>query len=316
MQLYKTRDFSAFFQDTFAFLKLNGKHYFKHFFIINGIFLLILMVIGYFIMEFYNEFLFGGVLQGGNSNAILEEYLNENAGIFILLAVIFIIVGLIAGLISFSYTAIYLKLYSENGGKNFDTKEIIQVYKQNVSKLFTFLVCGILLAIPLMIALGIAAFILIITVIGVLLTPFLIGAFLLFYNMTLMEYLEQKRGIWDSFGYAWTLMKKKFWPTVGSVGLFYLMAYVVQNVIAIIPYIFGMASLFTTTINDGGNPNPQEVGSTFMVIMMAVFFITFFVGTILNNITQLNQGIVFYSLKEENENINTKNTIDQIGSSE
>ena len=312
MQLYKSRDFSSFFQDTFAFLKLNGKHYFKHFFIVNGFFLLILMVIGYFIMEFYTDFLFGGVLQGGNSNTVVDDYLNENAGILILLAVIFIIVGLFAGLISFSYTAIYLKLYSENGGNNFDSQHIVQVYKQNIGKLFIFLLCSILLGIPIMIALGIGAFILIITIIGILLTPFLIGAFLLFYNLTLMEYLQHNRGIWDSFGYAWTLMTKKFLAAVGSVGLFYLMAYVVQNVIALIPYLFGMASLFTT-INDGGNPNPQEVGGTFMVIMLAVFFITFFVGTILNNITQLNQGIVFYSLKEENENINTKSVIDQIG---
>ena len=46
MQLYKSRGFGEYFQDTFAFLKQNGKHLFKHFFIINGIFLLILMVIG------------------------------------------------------------------------------------------------------------------------------------------------------------------------------------------------------------------------------------------------------------------------------
>ena len=82
MQLYKSRDFSAFFQDTFTFLKQNGKHYFKHFFIVNGIFLLILMVIGYFLTKFYSEFLFGGVLQGGNSKfqQKLKEYYVKNRG--------------------------------------------------------------------------------------------------------------------------------------------------------------------------------------------------------------------------------------------
>ena len=35
MQLYKARDFSALFQDTFAFVKRFGKHFFKHFFIVN-----------------------------------------------------------------------------------------------------------------------------------------------------------------------------------------------------------------------------------------------------------------------------------------
>lgn len=314
MQLYKSRGFSAFFQDTFTFIKLNGKHYFKHFFIVNGIFLLILMAIGYFISKFYTDIVFGGVLQG-NSNTQIEEYMNENFGIFILLMIFFLVVALIAGLISYSYSAIYLKLYAENDGKNFETKEIIQMYKQNLGKLFIFLLCGILLGIPLIFVLGIGAFVLMITIIGILLLPFLAGAFSLFYNMTLMEYIRQERGIWDSFGYAWTLMTSKFWASIGSVGLFYLMAYVVQNVITMIPYLFFLGDMFTSA-QQGENLNPEEVGASLMVMMLVIFFITFIVGIILNNITQLNQGIVFYSLKEDNENINTKSVIDQIGSGE
>lgn len=314
MQLYKSRGFSAFFQDTFSFIKQNGKHYFKHFFIINGIFLLILMVIGYFISKFYSEFLFSGVLQGGNNNTVVDDFMNENFGVFIILVIVFIVFGLIAGLISYSYTAIYLKLYSENHGKNFDTQQIIQVYKQHIGNLFVFLICSIIIGIPLMVVLGIGVFVLAITIIGFLLMPILLGAFMLFYNMTLMEYLQQKRGIWDSFGYAWTLMTKKFWVAVGSVGIFYLIAYVAQNVITLVPYIFFMGSLFTTVPE--GNTSPEEIGASLMIMMLVVFFITFIVGIILNNITQLNQGIVFYSLKEENENINTKSVIDQIGSGE
>ena len=314
MQLYKSRGFSAFFQDTFAFIKQNGKHYFKHFFIVNGIFLLILMAIGYFISKFYTDILFGGVLQGENSATQIDEYMNENFGIFILLIIFFVIIALVAGLISYSYSAIYLKLYVENNGKNFDTQQIVNVYKQNLGKLFIFLLCGILLGIPLLFVLGIGVFILMITIIGILLIPFLAGAFSLFYNITLMEYLQQKRGIWDSFGYAWTLMTKKFWAAVGSVGLFYLMAYVVQNVITMIPYLFFLGDLFTST--QQGNYNAEEVSASLMVMMLVIFFVTFIVGIILNNITQLNQGIVFYSLKEDNENINTKSVIDQIGSGE
>jgi hypothetical protein len=161
---------------------------------------------------------------------------------------------------------------------------------------------------------GIGMFILVITIIGMLLIPVLIGAFSLFYNMTLMEYIEQKRGIWDSFGYALSLMSSKFWPAVGSVGLFFLMSYVVQGVFSLIPYIFGMASLFTT-IENGGNTQ-EAVTTTMTIVMLAVFFLSFFAGAILGVIVQLNQGIVFYSLKEDQENINTKSVIDQIGSGE
>ena len=314
MQLYKSRDFSAFFQDTFTFLRQNGKHYFKHYFLVNGFFLLILMIIGYFFTKFYADFLFGGVLQGGGSN-VFDDYMNENFDVFMVLLVLFLSVGLMAGLISYSYTAIYFKLYNEHGGENFTTKNIIDCYKKYLGKLFIYLFCGILIGIPIIIGFGMSIFVLMITIIGLLLIPVLTGALMLYYNMTLMEYLEDRKNIWDCFGYAWTLLSKKFWPAVGSVGIFYLMAYVVQNIITLVPYFAGLASLFTS-VNEEGVTDPQAMGATMVIVMLVVFFITFFIGTILNNIVQVNQGIVFYSLKEENENINTKSTIDQIGSGE
>jgi len=200
MQLYKSRDFSAFFQDTFAFLKQNGKHYFKHYFIVNGIFLLILMVLGYFFTKFYSDLLFGRILQN-NPNA-MDEYMNDNFGLFIFLVFVFLTVGLVAGLISYAYTAIYLKLYTENDGSNFETKAIIDNYKTNLRKLFVFLLCSLLIGIPILLISGIAMFVLAITIIGFLLLLLVIGVVSLFYKMTVMEYLDHKKVIWYCFRYA------------------------------------------------------------------------------------------------------------------
>ncbi|WP_298236648.1 hypothetical protein [uncultured Algibacter sp.] len=313
MQLYKTRGFSEFFQDTFAFLKQDGKHFFKHYFIINGAFLLILVVLGYFFTKFYTDFIFGGLLEG-KSTTLVDEYINENLGLFIIMALVFFIVALFAGMVSYAYPAIYLKLYSNNNGSYFNTSHIINTYKANLGKLIIYIVISILIAIPLFIGFIIGAFVLAITIIGILAIPLLIGAFMLFYSMTLMEYIENKKGIWDSFGYSWQLLKSKFWAAVGCVGLFYLISYIVQNIIGLIPYLFGMASLFTTI--DSGGPSQEELGSTMTAIMLLVFFLTFIVSAVLGSIVQLNQGIIFYSLKEDNENINTKSIIDQIGSGE
>jgi hypothetical protein len=313
MQLYKSRGFSEFFQDTFSFLKQNGKHFFKHYFIINGIFLLILLGIGYFFTKFYTEFIFGGILEG-KSTTILDSYINDNLGLFLIILFVFIIIALIAGIISYAYVPIYLKLYIEKEGTNFETSDIINLYKTNTGKLITYSFCSILLGIPLIIIFMIGAIILMITIIGFLALPLLIGALMLFYSMTLMEYFENKKSVWDCYAYSWKLLTSKFWAAIGSVGLFYLMSYIVQNVITLIPYIFGMASLFTTI--DQGESSQEEMGSTMMIIMLLVFFLSFLVSTILGNIVQLNQGVVFYSLKEDNENINTKSIIDQIGSGE
>jgi len=312
MQLYKSRGFGDFFQDTFAFLKLNGKHFFKHYLTINGIFLIFLMVMMYFFTKFYTDVIFGGLMQ--DNPTVIDDYMNDNAGLFIILFIVFFIIALIAGVISYSYVPIYLKLYAKEQNSAFGTSELVSEYKSNIGKIFIFLLCALLLAIPLVIALGIGVFILVITIVGMLLVPVLIGAFSLFYNMSLMEYLEKKRGIWDSFGYAWTLLTSKFWPAVGSVGLFIYMGYIIQGIFSIIPYIFGVASLFTTI--ESGNPDPEQIGYTMMIVMLAIFFLSFLAGAILGVIVQLNQGIIFYSLKEENENINTKSVIDQIGSGE
>lgn len=312
MELYKSRGFSEYFQDTFLFLKLNGKHFFASYFIVNGIFLLILAIIGYFFTKFYTEFIFGGLLQGNTGTTILDQYMNENLGLFLIILFIFIIVALIAGVLSYAFPAVYLKLYVEREGANFNTKDIINTYKSNIGKLFIFVICGIIIAIPLLFVFAIGGFVLIITIVGILALPLLLAAFMLFYNMTLMEYLENKKDIWTSFGYSWKLLTSKFWAAVGSVALFYVMSYVIQNIITLIPYLFGMASIFTTI----ENTNQEDIGNVMMIVMLLVFFLSFLLGAILGNIVQLNQGIVFYSLKEQNENINTKSIIDQIGSGE
>jgi hypothetical protein len=313
MQLYKSRGFGEYFQDTFAFLKQNGKHLFKHFFIINGIFLLILIVIGYFFSKFYTDILFGGVLYG-NSGA-LDQYMDQNSGVFILLILVFIVVGLLAAMISYSFVPIYLKLYNQHNGKNFTATDIINTYKTNIGKIFIFLLCGILVAIPVTIGAGIILFVLAITIIGFLAMPLVIGAISLFYQGTLMEYLDDKRSIWNSFGYAWQMMSSKFWAAIGCVGLFYLMSYIAQNVIALIPYIFGMVNLFTEIETNSG-PEPMAIQKTMTIMMLAIFLLTFLMSSILNVVLQLNQGVVYYSLKEDNENVNTKSDIDLIGSGE
>ena len=311
MQLYKPRGFGEYFQDTFAFLRRHGKHFYQQFFIINGIFLLILIVIGYFFSQFYKDMLFSGFV-GNNGGNAYEEYINQNAVLFLILLSVFTIVGLISAIISYAYVPIYLKLYAQKNNINFSATDIINTYKANIGKIFLFLICGIVVAIPTLIISGLLIFLLSITIIGILLFPFVIGGVSLFYQGTLMEYLHGKNRVWDSFGYTWKLMSSKFWASIGSVGLFYLMGYVALQVVSLIPYFLGIINLMTDMEN-GINPDPQDVGKTFLIIMLIIFFLTFILGTFLILIIQLNQGIVFYSLKEDNENIHTKSDIDLIG---
>ena len=313
MQLYKSRDFSEYFQDTFAFIKQNGRHLFKHFVIINGIPLMILLVLGYFFSKFYGDIFSEGMLNGNNS--AIDSYINENSGGFSLLIITFVIIAFLAGMIWYAFIPFYLKLYHEKNGINFSSSDIMNCYKTHLGKIFIFFICGLLLALPMLVGVSVLLLVLAITIIGFLAMPMVIGALSLLYQGALMEYIDDQRGIWSSFIYSWKLMRSKFWAAIGCVGLFYLMSYVIQNVIAIIPYAFGMVSLFTE-IETNTPADGTAIQKTMTVMMLAIFLLTFFVSSLLNIILQINQGVVYYSLKEDVENINTKSAIDLIGSSE
>ena len=321
MQLYKSRGFSAFFQDTFAFLKLNGKHFFKYYFAINGVFLLLMLILSYFFTRFYTDVVFGSLSQT-NPNEAVDIYMNENFGLFMIFFLLFIIVGIISGIVSYAYTPFYMRLYIERSGKSFKTKDLITLYKNNIGKLLIYVLCSILLLIPVVAVFSVILFALAISVVGLIILmalsifimPLVIEMLSLFFTMALMEYLDGKRGIWESFGYSWTLMQSKFWPAVGSVSLFFLMNYILQNMVTLIVYIFGFIKTLTSL--ETNSPDPQELSASMTVIMLVTFFVGFILSAFLNNIMLINQGMVYYGLKEDNENINTSSIIDQIGSGE
>ncbi len=312
MQLYKSRDFGLFFQDTFAFLRKNGGHLFKNYFIINGGFLLILMVLGYFFLKFYSEILFGGI---DNNPSEVEQFINENAGTYLIFILVFLFVALAAGVTQYAFVPIYLKLYAKHDSKAFKASDIFDEYKRNIGKICIFLLCSILLIIPIGIVAFIISFILMITIIGMLMLPVVVGAVSLLFQSTLMEYIEGKKSIWDAFGYAWTVISSKFWAAIICVGLFFLMSYIVQNVVTLVPYFIFLGDLLMG-IESGTNPDPEELTKSAMVLFALMFILTFVFSIVLNVIVQLNQGVVFYSLKEDIENINTKSDIDLIGTGE
>lgn len=71
-----------------------------------------------------------------------------------------------------------------------------------------------------------------------------------------------------------------------------------------------------TDINTGTATTTQEISKSASILMIIIFVLSYLVGLVINLIVQVNQGIVFYSLKEDIENINTKSDIDLIGSGE
>ncbi|RAV29806.1 hypothetical protein [Sinomicrobium soli] len=311
IELYKKREFGELFSDTFAFIRQNGKHFFRNFLLINGAFILVLMVLAYFFIKVYSALITGATIPGYDTDTMVENYINNNAPLVAVFGILFVLVACLVGFITYAYTPIYLLLYSQSGNAGFGSKEIVKMLKDNAGKLIIFILACLLLSIPVFIGAGIVAFVMVITVIGIFCLPLLLATITLTYNNALMEYLGSDKGVFDCFEYGMKLTFKKFWICVGSVALFYFMIQIVQGLATTIPYMAGIISVVTTT----GSGNSEESLALMMTIMMVFYLFSFILGIIGNTFIQINQCVVYFSLKEETENINTTSVIDQIGAS-
>ncbi|UNY98703.1 hypothetical protein MQE36_16700 [Zhouia spongiae] len=306
MELYKSRTFGDFFSDSFAFFKQNGKHFFKNYFIINGVFILAFIAVLFMGFYFFGDFL--GLSGVQASGVDFDHFANENAGVFILLFSLMVIIITLMSVINYTFTPFYLKLY-EAKGKDFSTKDIIDTYKQNLGKVIIFVLVCILLMIPTVIAAAIPYLILMFTFVGIY---WMVGIIMFIYNGAFLEYINSKKGVFESFGYSITLIfGKKFWHASGAIWLYYLMVSFIIAIPIVILYFFFIISIITEK-NFDENPvaNPM-----FLIALIVVYALILLMAVIANNFIQLNQGIVYYSLKEEKENINTKSIIDEIGTS-
>ena len=311
-QLYKSRDFGAYFQDTFGFLKQHGRHFFKNFLIVNGIFLLILATMFYYFFKVYQDVIINSMLVNRDPNA-LSNYFNDNLGTIILYGSIGFFIIIIVSVLNYAFVPIYFKLYDRHRGQDFGSKELFDELKANIEKLIIFILTTIPVGLVVIIIAAIVSLILTVTLIGI---PFLlfVGAIIsLFFHATLMEYINTDKGVFECYGYAFDMCFQKFFPAIGGIAVFFLIVFVFQMAVGIVQLII-TSILGVTTLTD---PNAIQVvhetwSFSFIVLFLSQIF-SHIMNLLTSAISQINQTIIYYSLKEEKENIYAKTTIDEIG---
>jgi hypothetical protein len=308
-QLFKKRTFSDYISDTFTFFKENGKHFLTHYFIINGVLLLVLLTLSYFLFKVYFEVLFSNI--GTNVPNFLEDYFNNNIGLIVGVFLFFIIVLLFVSLISYSYPIVYLQLFAKKKGANFDTREIIQLLKAKLGKMVIFFLVLIGLSFTVGFVVLALIFALMFVVIGIPLAIILVPALLALIQISFYDYLNEEIGVFEALGRGFAKLKQNFWPITGSTTVMYVIIQTVSTIFIAIPYIFGMIQLFTD-VQSQGSPS-AETFSVFGIMMVIVMCISILASFILNNVLIVNSGIIYYSLKDENEDISILSDIDLIG---
>lgn len=308
IHLYKKRNFGEVMSDTFNFFKLEGKNFYKNYFIINGPILLVLIVLFYI---FFN-FLFESALSARTNSTSFENNLFNNLPLIISGSIIIFILMIILSLIGYLYPVAYLKLYSQQ--TVLSTTNLWNEIKSKIGKALLFSIISMFVFVPLMVLFFAIGFALVFLLIGIPFLFILAPAVICWFSFSFYNYIQTNDGYFDSLSKGMKLLMKKPWLNIGSVLVFYIIVQSATSIIAFIPYFIGIGNIL---VNPEGFASGDMESISFMIIMFSTtMLLTFILSFILQNLVLINQGILFYTMKDESENISQISDIDLIGISE
>ena len=317
-QLYKKRSFGDLISDTFSFLKITGKHFFKNYFTVIGIFLLVLLVLSYFVFKVYFEYAFSslGTTFGDDP---MQRVFGNNVGMIILVFALFFILFIFISLLNYSFPVSYFRLYEKHKQTtNFSSQDIINEMKSTSGKLIVFFLMTILILLGIIIVLGIimgvSATINPILMVLIVFPFIFIGVPFLYIwiTQTLYYQLNTDEGIMTALGKGWTSFMNNFWSNLGSTITVYVIITILGYVVTMIPYVFGIAGVFGAGVSD--NPLVDNSALPFFGIMMTITtLVSMLTSFITYNLLFINQGMIYYSSVEQTENRAPQSEIDLIG---
>jgi hypothetical protein len=314
-ELFKKRNFSEYISDTITFFKTFGKHYFKNYFIINGIFLMILVVLLYFVSKVYMEFIFSlsSPNNGVNKGSYIVDYFNNNTILFITTVILFLLLTIFISMISYAYPVIYLQYIEKTNATEFTSNDIIKALKENISRLIIFFLGLLFIITPLMIVVITINVLLIFIIIGLPLFFIVIPGFMSWIALSFYEFMSKKIGFFEALGNGFKLMRLRFWDTIGTTLVMAFLIQIIQGIITLIPYIIGIVILFTTgqSMPDSGAQAGDFSG--FTILFSIIMVVSIILSYTFQNFQFINQGLIYYSLREDSENNTSKSQIDLIG---
>lgn len=312
-QLYKKRDFSTLVSDTFNFFKIYGKDYFKNYLIINGGFLLVLLTLIYFFMKIFYEGMLSGINNQTYGNNLLFDNLYANLSYFITGGVIAFILICIISIINYTYPIAYLKLIENN--TEISTKSLIDFIKSKIGKSILFFLASLISFVPIFFIVSLILIALSVIIIGIPLMLIVFPALISWISLSYYDYISSNTSFFTSVRNGYYLLKENLWANIASTVIMFVIVNVVIGIIYMVPYLIGIASLFANpeSFQEGGT-NALDNLSFMMILMTIIMIVTIISNYLLQNLIFINQGIIYYSSKEEKENHTTKSNIDLIGS--
>ncbi|RRJ91913.1 hypothetical protein EG240_04970 [Paenimyroides tangerinum] len=311
-QIFKIRDFGDFISDTFQFLKIYGKNYFKNYLKHAFVALLLLMVSMALISTFYYRVIVTSIGYNG-SETYDNSFVTDNAVFLIIGIVVCFLVSLYLGLLNYTYPVYYLRLVGENPNKMPELKSIRTLVKNDLGRLLafgflSFIIFGLTAVITFSIAIVLSF-----VIIGFFILILLIPTFITWYSLTLYFYLNKNQSFFTAYKNALNTIFNNFWTIIGASFCMLIIVYVLSTAVTIIPYIITMVTMVMGTQGiDGGDIDSSNI-SILMIVIIIIYCISILVSMLLNHLLLIQSGLIYYSEREKIEQNTIRQSIDEIG---
>ncbi|MEO9893746.1 hypothetical protein [Aurantibacter sp.] len=305
IELKVRRDLGAIISDYFTFLKQNLKKFTNVFLSYNGLFLIGLLVVSYFLVSgFIGLITYSSnyqYLESGEQN-MEETYITS----FIIGGVLFFFIFMAVAIMNYSLAGSYMLKYEENKGNSFDKKEVWNFFKERFGKIFLFAVIMVVLFIVIY---TVGVVLMFIPLLGILAYYVIMFGTLAWFGVSFFSLLNDDKDVMDSFREGWQLVRNHFWKSVGVNFILGLLNGILSMVVMIIPGV--IVGLYTFHVVTNEVDVSESIVSTIVyTIGLAFYLIVMVYGQCLS---QFVNGFLFYSLHEETYNTNTRSKIEQIG---
>lgn len=302
--LYKKRDFGSYISDTIQFFKQFWKNYFINYITLNGALLLIMSFIYFFVFKD----MFSQMMANPTEEPTL--FYDSNLGISITLLVIGALVGIVFTIITVAYPIAYMRLVQKTDRETFTSSEILNEIKKDIIRIIVFGLAALVTFTPLIILFFLLSALLVILIVGLPLMILGMGAAFTWVNQALFIYLnEEDTGYFEAMSAAWSTLFSNFWHIAGTSTAMIFITSTLSGVISLVPYFIGIGQMLS-----GGSSEPN-IGAA-MPWMIVFSVVNIILTYLLNNFIYVNQGLIYYSNKEEEEHIQAYSEIDAIGRNE
>lgn len=301
--LKQRRDVGQIITAYFDFFKQNLKPFLNIFISYNGLFILGFLLVSYLMVTGFVG-LYIATPDSGQGNALASA---EMYFVFGFLGFFFLFI--VTAILNYSLAAVYTIEYERHKGPALEKAKVWQLIRQNLGRIFLFIILMILLYLLVM---GVGVVLAFIPILGTLAYYLLILGFTSWMGLSFMAMLNENKDVADAFGEGWKLLTKFFWKSVLSNLVIGLLLAILFMVVLMVPGILIGVYAFHASEN-GIDLAQSPVANIIWTITLAILLILY---TLNQSLIQFINGVLYFSLHEEVYNEAARERIEKIGSGE